>query len=71
MCRRPTSFLLKKSRQTGSGHAADSKLRYTIQFSILMLCAKYQEAGLCGSREKCDINYLVSKLAMSTIFKVA
>ena len=37
------------------------KMRYTIQFSILMLCAKYQEAGLCGSREKCDRNYLVSK----------
>ena len=34
-----------------------------IQFSILMLCAKYQEAGLCGSREKCDRNYLVSKFA--------
>ena len=49
-----------KSRQTGSGHAADSKLRYPIQFSILMLCAKYQKAGLCGSREKCDRNYLVS-----------
>ena len=46
-----------------SGHAADSKLRYTIQFSILMLCAKYQEAGLCGSREKCDRNYLMSKFA--------
>ena len=30
------------------------QLRYTIQFSILMLCVKYQEAGLCGSREKCD-----------------
>ena len=43
-----------KWRQTESGHAADSKLRYTIQFSILMLFAKYQEeAGLCGSREKC------------------
>ena len=58
-------FSLKnsKSRQTGSGHAADSKLRYTIQFSILMLCAKYQKAGLCGSREKCDRNYLVSKFA--------
>ena len=26
-------------------------------------CAKYQEAGLCGSREKCDRNYLVSKYA--------
>ena len=50
-------------RQTGSGHSADSKLRYTIQFSILMLCAKYQEAGLCGSRKKCDRNYLVSKFA--------
>ena len=34
-----------------------------IQFSILMLCAKYQEDGLCGSREKCDRNYLVSKFA--------
>ena len=33
-------------------------MRYTIQFSILMFCAKYQEAGLCGSREKCDRNYL-------------
>ena len=52
-----------RSRKTGSGHAADSKLRYTIQFSILMLCAKYQEAGLCGSWEKCDRNYLVSKFA--------
>ena len=38
-----------KFRQTGSGHAADSKLSYTIQFSILMLCVKYQKAGLCGS----------------------
>ena len=47
-----------KSCQTGSGHAADSKMRYTIQFSILMLCAKYQEASLCGSREKCDRNFL-------------
>ena len=28
-----------------------------------MLCAKYQEAGLCGSWEKCDRNYLVSKFA--------
>ena len=50
-----------KSHQTGSGHAANSKMRYTIQFSILMFCAKYQEAGLCGSRNKCDKNYLVSK----------
>ena len=57
--------------KTGSKHAADSKLRYTIQFSILMICAKYHEAGLCGSREKCDRNYLVSNLPMSTIFKVA
>ena len=76
MCRLPTSFLLKlscgqiclcpqysKSRQTGSGHAADSKMRYMIQFSILMLCAKYQEAGLSGSREKCDRNYLLNKFA--------
>ena len=38
---------------------ADSKMRYTVQCSILMLCAKYQEAGLCGSREKCDRNYIV------------
>ena len=57
------SVKYSKSHKTGSGHAADSKLRYTIQFSILMLCAKYQEAGLCGSREKCDRNYLVSKVA--------
>ena len=44
MCLLPTSFLLNiQSRgQTGSGHAADSKLQYTVQFSILMLCAKYQ-----------------------------
>ena len=54
-------FKIFTSHQTGSGHAADSKLCYTIQFSILVLCAKYQEAGLCGSREKCDRNYLVSK----------
>ena len=60
MCRLPT---YSKSRQTGSARVADSKLCYTIQFSILMLCAKYQEAGLCGSREKCDRNYLVSKFA--------
>ena len=52
-----------KSRKTGSGHTADSKLRYTIQFSILMLCTKYQEAGLSGSRKKCDRNYLVSKFS--------
>ena len=57
------SFKYSKSRQAGSGHAADSKMRPTIQFSILMLCGKYQEAGLCGSREKCDRNYLVSKFA--------
>ena len=57
------SLKYSKSRKTGSGHAADSNLRYTIQFPILMLCAKYQEAGLSGSREKCDRNYLVSKLA--------
>ena len=37
--------MYSKSRQTGSGNAADSKLHYTIQFSILMLCAKYQKAG--------------------------
>ena len=43
-----------KSRKTGSGHAADSKLRYTIH----MLCAKYQEASLGGSREKCDRIFL-------------
>ena len=74
MCHLHTSFLLpceqiclcpqySKSRKTGSGHAADSKMCYTIQFSILMLCAKYQEAGFCSSREKCDRNYLVSKFA--------
>ena len=57
------SLKYSKSRKTGSGHAADSKLRYTIQFSILVLCAKYQEDGHSGSREKCDRNYLVSKFA--------
>ena len=61
------SFKYSKSRQTGSGHAADSKLRYTIQFSILMLCDKYQEAGLCGSRKKCDRNYLVSKFVLVSV----
>ena len=55
-----------KFRQTGSGHAADSKLSYTIQFSILMLCAKYQEAGLCGSWEKCDRNYFVTPTTMDS-----
>ena len=46
-------------RQTGSWQAADSKLSYTIQFSIQMLCAKYQKAGLHGSWEKCDRNFSV------------
>ena len=41
-----------KFRQTGSWQAAE--LSYMIEFSILMLCAKYQEAGLHGSWEKCD-----------------
>ena len=36
-------------RQTRSEDAADLKLSYSIQVPILMLCAKYQEAGLCGS----------------------
>ena len=58
ICLRPQ---YSNSRQTGSKLAADSKMRYRIQFSILMLCAKYQKAGLCGSRKKCDRNYLVSK----------
>jgi len=60
MCRLRTYFRYQKYskfRQTGNGHVADSKLSYTIQFSILMLCAKYWEAGLCGSWEKCDRNY--------------
>ena len=55
ICRCPQ---YSKSRQSGSGHAADSKLCYTIQFSILMLFAKYKEAGLSGSREKCDRYFL-------------
>ena len=55
------SLKYSKSRQTGNGHAGDSKLCYTIQFSILMLCAKYQEDGHSGSQKKCDRNYLVSK----------
>ena len=54
---------IRSRGQTGSGHAADSKLLYTIQFSILMLYAKYEEAGLCGSRDKRDRNFLVSKFA--------
>ena len=29
-----------------------------LSFDILMLCAKYQKADLCGSREKCDRNIL-------------
>ena len=29
----------------------------------MILCAKYQEAGLCGYREKCDRNYFESKFA--------
>ena len=47
----PPPFLCIKLREqeTGSGCAADSKLCYMIQFSILMLCAIYQEAGHCGS----------------------
>ena len=59
MCRLRTYFRhqkYSKFRQIGSRHAANSKLSYTIQLSILMLCAKYEEAGLCGSREKCDKN---------------
>ena len=50
-------FLLQnysKFRQTGSENAADLKLCYTIQFSILMPCAKYQKGGMCGSWEKCE-----------------
>ena len=62
MCRLPTSFLLNIQSRFKQ-EVADSKLHYTIQFSILVLCAKYQEAGLCDSREKCDRNYLVSKFA--------
>ena len=45
-----------KFRQTGSGQAVYLKLSYTVHFSILMLCAKYQEAVLYGSWEKCDRN---------------
>ena len=55
MCR-----LRSKFRQTGSRHAADSKLHHTIQFSILMVCAKYRKAGLYGSWEKCDRNFFVT-----------
>ena len=57
------SLKYSKSRQTGSGHAADSKMHNKIQVFILILCAKYQEAGLSGSREKSDRNYLVRKFA--------
>lgn len=41
---------------------ADSKLHY------MMLFAKHNEVGLCGSPKKSDRNYLGSKLSMSTIF---
>ena len=47
MCRLRTYY--SNFRQTGSGHAADAKLSYAIQFCILMLCAKYQETDPCGS----------------------
>jgi len=56
-----------KFRQTGSGNAADSKLSYTIQFSVLMLCAIYQEVGLCGSWEKCDDNFFDIKNIVSSV----
>lgn len=64
VCRLQTYFRYQqysKFCQARSGHAADSKLGYRIQFSILMLCAKYQEAGLCGSWEKCDRYYFVTQ----------
>ena len=35
--------------EIGSRQAIHSKLFYNIQFSILMLCVKYQEAGMPGS----------------------
>ena len=44
--------LFPKFRKTGSEHAPDSKMSYTIQFSILMLCVKYQKAGISGSSER-------------------
>ena len=60
MCRLPTSFIL--NIQSYVKQEVDmpqiQKMCYTIQFSILMPCAKYQEAGLCGSREKCDRIFL-------------
>ena len=45
----PFPCIKLRRQETGSGCAADSKLCYTIQFSIMMLCAIYQEAGHCGS----------------------
>ena len=68
MCRLPTSFLLKMTylfsifkiwtiQSINFSHTYDKNaLHDTV--SILMLCAKYQEAGLCGSREKCDRDFL-------------
>ena len=64
MCRLPTSFLLNiQSPIKQEVDMLQIQNCYMIQLSILMLCAKYQEAGLCGSREKCDRNYLVSTFA--------
>ena len=40
-----------KLRQTGSGHVADWKLRYTIQLSILMLFANIRKLA-CVVPEK-------------------
>jgi hypothetical protein len=49
MCRLRTYY--SKFRQTGSGFPVDWKLSRTLQFAILMLCAKHQEVtcNLCGS----------------------
>ena len=61
MCRLPTSFLLNiQSRVKQEVDMQQIQNCVTRYFSILMLCAKYQEAGLCGSQENCDRNYLVS-----------
>ena len=46
------NYLHTESHQTGSGHGTDSKLSYTKQISIAKLCAKYQEANMCGSLKK-------------------
>ena len=65
MCLLSTSFLL--NIQSGVKQKVDMpQIQNCVsQYSSPYWCSvpKYQEAGLCGSWEKCDRNYLVSKFA--------